>query len=73
MATKIRSEISKKKMYWLPKHRQLELVHFCLQYPDWKMRLAILDGIQGDRLPLCRYLRKMERFGSQLSELLKNG
>ena len=47
MATKIRSEISKKKMYWLPKHRQLELVHFCLQYPDWKMRLATLDGYSG--------------------------
>lgn len=47
MGTKIRSEISKKKMYWLPKHRQLELVHFCLQYPDWKMRLATLDGYSG--------------------------
>ena len=47
MATKIRSEISKKKVYWLPKHRQLELVHFCLQYPDWKMRLATLDGYSG--------------------------
>lgn len=47
MSTKIRSEISKKKMYWLPKHRQLELVHFCLQYPEWKMRLMSLDGYSG--------------------------
>lgn len=47
MSTKIRSEISKKKMYWLPKHRQLELVHFCLQYPEWKMRWMSLDGYSG--------------------------
>ena len=28
MGTKIRSEVSRKREYWLPKHRQLELVHF---------------------------------------------
>lgn len=44
MGTKIRTEISKKKLHWLPKHRQLELVHFCLQYPEWKQRLLSLDG-----------------------------
>lgn len=36
MSTKIRSEISKRNRYWIPKHRYLELRHFCLQYPDWK-------------------------------------
>lgn len=41
---KIRSEISKRKEYWLPKHRHLELVHFCLQYPEWKLQLKSLDG-----------------------------
>ena len=28
-------ELSYKNPYWLPKHRTLELQHFCLQYPDW--------------------------------------
>ena len=36
MGTNIRSEISKKNRYWIPKHRYLELKHFCLQYPKWK-------------------------------------
>lgn len=44
MGTKIRNEISKKKEYWIPKHRHLELVHFCLQYPDWKEKLRTIDG-----------------------------
>lgn len=44
MGTRIRTEVSKRKTYWLPKHRQLELVHFCLQYPEWKSRLRSLDG-----------------------------
>ena len=39
MGTRIRSEVSKKREYWLPKHRQLELAHFCLQYPEWIARL----------------------------------
>lgn len=52
MGTKIRSEVSKKKEYWLPKHRHLELVHFCLQYPGWKADLNTLDGFSlSSRLP----------------------
>lgn len=35
MATKIRTEISTKKDHYISKHRYLELVHFCLQYPEW--------------------------------------
>lgn len=33
-----RSELSKSNPYYLPKHRTLELKHFCLQYPDWIKR-----------------------------------
>lgn len=32
----IRPEISKKKKYYISKHRYYELVHFCLQYPEWE-------------------------------------
>lgn len=44
MSTKIRNEISRKKEHWISKHRQLELVHFCLQYPEWVERVRLLDG-----------------------------
>lgn len=44
MGTRIRAEVSKRKAYWLPKHRQLELVHFCLQYPEWVSQLKTMDG-----------------------------
>ena len=36
MATVIRPELSRKKKYWIDKHRYYELKHFCLQYPVWK-------------------------------------
>jgi len=36
MSTVIRNEVSKSNPYYLPKHRYLELKHFCLQYPDWR-------------------------------------
>ena len=35
----MRTEISVKNKYWIPKHRYLELKNFCLQYPDWKLAL----------------------------------
>jgi hypothetical protein len=33
-------------MYELPRHRFLEMKHFCLQYWDWKKTYYILDGEQ---------------------------
>ena len=36
MGTNIRTTLSKKSPYYISKHRRLELVHFCLQYPEWK-------------------------------------
>ena len=36
MTTFIRPEVSKKKDYWISKHRYYELKHFCLQYPEWQ-------------------------------------
>ena len=40
MGTNIRTTLSKKSPYFISKHRRLELVHFCLQYPEWKERLT---------------------------------
>lgn len=38
----MKSELSKKNEYWLPKHRYYELKHFCLQYQYWKLKIAQL-------------------------------
>ena len=39
----LKNEISHKNKWSIPKHRYLELVHFCLQYPDWKKQLKQID------------------------------
>ena len=44
MGTDIRNEVSKKNKYWLPRHRHLELKHFCMQYDSWKKAYVDLDG-----------------------------
>lgn len=38
----MKSELSKKNEYWLPKHRYYELKHFCLQYAYWQVKIAQL-------------------------------
>ena len=43
----VRSDFSPKSKYYLPKHRFLELYHYCLQYKDWKAALRSLDGMRG--------------------------
>lgn len=40
----IRSEVSKKNEYYLPKHVFLETYHFCCQYPDWVVEYAGLEN-----------------------------
>lgn len=44
MSTKIRPMLSPKNPYHISKHRQYELKHFCLQYPEWKKSYLALDG-----------------------------
>ena len=46
MPTVISPEITDKSPWWIPRQRYYELKHFCLQYPDWKMMLKLLDGYQ---------------------------
>lgn len=47
MGTVIRAEISKKKNYWISKHRYYELKHFCLQYKEFKEELEGLTTVPG--------------------------
>lgn len=39
----IQSSLSSRNPYKLPKHRFLELRHYCLQYPEWKKRYLVAD------------------------------
>lgn len=41
MCTSIRPVISKKSPYYISKDRYYELKHFCLQYKDFKRRIAL--------------------------------
>lgn len=41
----VTKELSPKNKYWISKHRQYELKHFCLQYPIWKQEYAALSYI----------------------------
>ena len=43
MATVIRPEISNKSKWHISRERYYELKHFCLQYPEWKKKLAELN------------------------------
>lgn len=47
MGRTIRPEVSEKRDYWLSKERYLELVHFCLQYNEWKREKNSLTGFSG--------------------------
>lgn len=42
MSTDIRPEISKKRSYWISRHRFYELKHFCLQYSEWEEELKLI-------------------------------
>ena len=41
----LKPETSKKNPYYIPKHRMYELVHFCLQYPEWNRVCNSADQI----------------------------
>lgn len=52
MGTSVRPEISKKKRYYISKHRYYELKHFCLQYHEWQYKYLACDGVSASTLGL---------------------
>lgn len=46
---KIRADISHKNPFYLPKHRFLEIYHYCLQYRDWLNEYKSLTGVRAIR------------------------
>lgn len=55
MGTNITPEVSKKKKYWIPKHRYYELKHFVMQYSDWLNFFAQLN-YYGEHPTDCDYV-----------------
>ena len=41
----LKPETSKKNPYYVSKHRMYELIHFCLQYPEWKKTCNGIDEL----------------------------
>lgn len=50
MTNKIKPELSEKNKYWIPKHRYYELLHFCLQYPEWKSAYKSISYISASNM-----------------------
>ena len=45
MSTNTRPELSERNKWWVSKHRNYELRHFCLQYPEWCEQVKEIDGL----------------------------
>lgn len=50
MTTILTPEISKRKQFYISRHRYYELKHFCLQYPDWQKLIHSNDILKGNSL-----------------------
>jgi len=48
MGTVLRNELSENSKYYIPKHRMLELKHFCMQYHDWITEYNKLSNVQNN-------------------------
>lgn len=46
----MKPELSKKNPYWISKHRYLQLVHYCLQYNEWKDLYNTYTGVSAANL-----------------------
>lgn len=51
-------EISKKNPSHIPKQRYYELMHFCMQYNDWKKALRCLDGWSTGSVDISGVIRR---------------
>lgn len=69
----IRSEISVKSPYYISKHRYLELKHFCLQYPEWRVEVNKLNyfGSMGDGIRGSDPSKPVERLAGRRERYLK--
>ena len=77
MSTLIRPEISKRRSEWISKHRYYELKHFCLQYPEWKAKIAEKTYLKGNSIiksvdKQIEYLNPVHDFVEQLDVYQKN-
>lgn len=72
MSTEIRPEITEKSPWWIPRQRYYELKHFCLQYPEMKIMLRSIDGIQSQsplgKIPKTKTNELFDPVGDEAAE-----
>lgn len=72
MSTVIRNEVSKKNRYYIPKHRMLELKHFCMQYEDWrkeKSKITVIQSYGYGKIPGEEISDKVPKLAIRAAEL----
>jgi len=52
MSKSTKPEVSKKNEFYINKHRQYELYHFCLQYYIWKKHVDDIDSLVRQHIAL---------------------
>lgn len=65
----LKPETSKKNPYYIPKHRMYELVHFCLQYPEWKKICSGTDELYFRNLNLDKIRCNTNNYPDPTAEL----
>lgn len=65
----LKPETSKKNPYYIPKHRMYELVHFCLQYPEWKKVCNGVDELYFKNLNLDKIGCDTNSYSDHTAEL----
>lgn len=68
----MKSEVSKKNPYWIPRHRYLELKNWCLQYPEWE-EFIINARYMNSKLPKVEKtytcINRVEMLATQMAEV----
>lgn len=50
----LKNELSNKSKWKISKHRYLELVHYCLQYSEWRKELGKIDILRASSMSQSR-------------------
>ena len=66
--SELKSELSIKNKYHIPKYRMLELRNFCLQYVEWKAMLRMIDGFKSKSTYMESLLNSFDYFGDSSVE-----
>lgn len=64
----MKSAVSQKNPYYIPKERYLELKYFCMQYPTWRDAYSHLDSLSRRPDDLNLYFGKSSRYSDPVAQ-----